>query len=87
MYNGYDYYNYNDPAKGNKHIYAFGTRYESIKSCGFIHADNLTQARATLKAHNNAWQDYNNYLLDYSEDECITEIARREKEYASKVQQ
>ena len=24
----YDYNHYNDPKKGNKHIYAFGERYE-----------------------------------------------------------
>lgn len=40
----YDYNHYNDPKKGNKHIYAFGERYESIEYCGFIHADTKRQA-------------------------------------------
>ena len=35
----YDYNHYNDPKKGNKHIYAYGEPYSSIEYCGFIHAD------------------------------------------------
>lgn len=35
----YDYNHYNDPKKGNKHIYAYGESYSSMEYCGFIHAD------------------------------------------------
>ena len=51
----YDYNHYNDPKKGNKHIYAFGERYESIEYCGFIHADTKKQAQTVLNAHNRKW--------------------------------
>lgn len=50
----YDYNHYNDPAKGNKHIYAYGDKYESLEFCGFIHADNAGQAATVLNAHNRA---------------------------------
>lgn len=73
----YDYDHYNSPEKGNKHIYAYGEKCTSLKFCGFIYADNNTQAQTVLNAHNRAWGD-DNILLPYSETECRTEIARRE---------
>lgn len=76
----YDYNHYNDPVRGNKHIYAYGRMGESIRWCGFIEADNKTQAKATLNAHNKAWDDYDSVLLDYSETECRAEMERREAE-------
>lgn len=75
----YDYNHYNNPSKGNKHIYAFGERYESIEYCGFIHADTKRQAQAVLNAHNRKWDDYGCILLDYTEEECKAEIERRAK--------
>lgn len=44
----YDYNHYNDPKRGNKHIYAFGERYESIEYCGFIHADTKDRLKLYL---------------------------------------
>ena len=75
----YDYNHYNSPEKGNKHIYAYGAKYESLQDCGFIEADNKRQAQTVLNAHNKAWDDYNSILLDYTETECLAEIARREQ--------
>jgi hypothetical protein len=75
----YDYNHYNDPKKGNKHIYAFGECYESIEYCGFIHADTKRQAQTVLDAHNRKWDDYGCILLDYTEEECKAEIERRAK--------
>nr|DAF88451.1 MAG TPA: hypothetical protein [Siphoviridae sp. ctdHi7] len=80
----YDYNHYNDPAKGNKHIYAYGGRGESIEFCGFIHADNRTQAQTVLNAHNRAWNDYENILLDYDERTCRAELQRRESAQKAK---
>lgn len=75
----YDYNHYNSPEKGNKHVYAYGQKYESLQDCGFIEADNKRQAQTVLNAHNKAWDDYSNILLDYTEAECKTEIERRTK--------
>ena len=72
----YDYNHWNDPKIGNKHVYAYGERYESLSACGFIHADNIEQAKTILYAHNNSWGD-ENILLPYSESECRAEIERR----------
>lgn len=80
----YDYNHYNDPAEGNKHIYAYGEKYETIEFCGFIHADNIRQAQTVLNAHNRAWNDYSNMLLEYSEKECIAELERRKREKEKK---
>lgn len=74
----YDYHHYNSPKKGNRHIYAYGEKYDSLAYCGFIHADNRRQAQTVLNAHNQAWGD-DNILLQYSEAECRTEMARRER--------
>lgn len=81
----YDYNHYNSPEKGNKHIYAYGGRYQSIEHCGFIHADNRAQAQAVLNAHNKAWNDYESILLDYDERTCRAEYQRREAEQKAKA--
>ena len=81
----YDYNHYNDPAKGNKHIYAYGSRYQSIEHCGFIHADNRAQAQTVLNAHNKAWNDYECILLDYDEQTCRAEYQRREAKQKAKA--
>lgn len=75
----YDYNHYNNPEKGNKHIYAYGEKYESLGYCGFIHANNRTQAQTVLNAHNKAWNDYSCVLFDYSEAECRAEYNRRKE--------
>lgn len=81
----YDYNYYNDPAKGNKHIYAYGDKYESLEFCGFIHADNAGQAATVLNAHNRAWGD-NNIFLNYTEQQCRAEYNRRMKEAERSVE-
>lgn len=75
----YDYNHYNDPKKGNKHIYAYGESYSSMEYCGFIHADTKRQAQTVLNAHNRKWDDYGCVLLDYTEEQCKAEIERRAK--------
>lgn len=73
----YDYNHYNDPAKGNKHIYPYGVQFESLEFCGFIYADNINQAKIVLTAYNNAWNE-DCSLLDYLEEDCREELKRRE---------
>lgn len=80
----YDYNHYNDPAKGNKHIYAYGGLGQSIEFCGFIHADSRAQAQTVLSEHNRAWNDYENILLDYDERTCKAELQRRKSAQKAK---
>ena len=43
----------------------------------FIHVDTIRKALTVLNAHNRKWDDYGCILLDYTEEECKTEIERR----------
>lgn len=77
IYDGYDYNHYNAPEIGNKHVYAYGSgNYTPLSWCGFIYADNKTQAKKVLRAHDRAWHD-NNMLLNYTEEHIYAEIERR----------
>ena len=81
----YDYNHYNDPKKGNKHIYAFGECYESIEYCGFIHADTKRQAQTVLDAHNRKWDDYGCILLQRKNVRQRLSGERKRKERKSYV--
>lgn len=72
----YDYYHYNSPEKGNKHIYAYGWDGASLSSCGFIEANTRAQAQTVLNANNRTW-DADCVLLDYSEEQIRAEMEQR----------
>lgn len=79
----FDYYNFNSPEKGNENIFAYGDEFESITSCGFIHADTKTQAQIVLKANNKVWKS-DCKLKHFTTEECKKEIERRREEQNKK---
>lgn len=72
----YDYYHYNSPEIGNKHLFAYGWNGAPLSSCGIIEANTRAQAQTVLNENNRAW-DADNILLDYSDDEIRAELEQR----------
>lgn len=67
---------YNPPEVGNKNVYAYGEKYESLSHCGFIHANTKAQAEQCCRIGNEQWGE-DNVILDYTKEECEQEIERR----------